>query len=388
MNASEGGSGGEISGGLSVGCLAPCHSFTGLVEQWKTSTHYATYIANLGGEEVDSWTGQTACGNCHAIDGIQQRVAGNVIAAGTTPPNAGHGQTNYLNSTNSKVAESTYAGHATVAVVHCSTCHDVNSNTDPHVTGKPYVPGSFPLRVPTGTMDQALIEKSSAAGVSTGTEAGKYGRGNVCIWCHKSRKDVTNYITATNGISNTYWGPHEGPQSDIYTGKGGYQYAGKAYTNSSHQGFANGCLDCHMPRAAGVNQGIGDHSFYAQLSSCQKAGCHANATSFDVVGGQSLVKNGLRELRAALNGKGWLTRSTASPYAGLTSTQETDDLFTSDMPMPGAMGLTADQAGALYNYLLVVRGSGFGVHNPAYVRQLIYDSILALGKTPTTITRP
>ena len=44
-------------GGLTTGCLSPCHGFTGIVEQWKTSTHYATYIANLGGEEVASWTG-------------------------------------------------------------------------------------------------------------------------------------------------------------------------------------------------------------------------------------------------------------------------------------------------------------------------------------------
>ena len=123
-SAGETSAGGETGmPGLTVGCLAPCHSFSGIVEQWKTSTHYATYIANLGGEEVSSWTGATACGNCHAIDGIQQRVAGTVNAVGTAPPDAAHGQTNYINSTNSRLAEATYAGHATVAVVHCTTCH-------------------------------------------------------------------------------------------------------------------------------------------------------------------------------------------------------------------------------------------------------------------------
>jgi hypothetical protein len=374
-----------------VGCLAPCHSFTGIVEQWKTSTHYATYIANLGGEEVSSWTGATACGNCHAIDGIQHRVAGNVNASGTTPPDAVHGETNYINSSNMRLAEATYAGHATVAVVHCSTCHDVNPATDPHVTGEPYVAGSFPLRVPTGAADQALIEKSPVAGTATGTPAGAYGRGNVCIWCHKSRKDVTNYITAANAISNTYWGPHEGPQSDVYTGKGGYHYTGKTYTNSSHQNFENGCLDCHMPRAAGVNQGIGDHSFYPQLSACQKSGCHSTTTSFNVAGGQAFVKNALKELRVALNANGWLTRSAAAPYGTLTPTEEADEQFTADMPKPLASNvtLTADQAGALYNYLLIVRGSGMGVHNPVYVRQLIYDSIQAVtGMAPKSLTRP
>jgi hypothetical protein len=58
--------------------------------------------------------------------------------------------------------------------------------------------------------------------------------------------------------------------------------------------------------------------------------------------------------------------------------------------MPGVTGLTADQAGALYNYLILARGSAGGVHNPIYVRQLVYDSVLAVtGSAPATIpTRP
>src|SRR5687768_5707596 len=53
--------GGFPEGGLTTSCLGPCHGFTGIVEQWKTSKHYATYIANLGGEEVESWTGASTC---------------------------------------------------------------------------------------------------------------------------------------------------------------------------------------------------------------------------------------------------------------------------------------------------------------------------------------
>jgi hypothetical protein len=43
--------------------------------------------------------------------------------------------------------------------------------------------------------------------------------------------------------------------------------------------------------------------------------------------------------------------------------------------------------GALYNYLLLARGSGGGVHNPLYVRQLIFDSVLELtNNPPATVT--
>jgi hypothetical protein len=356
------------------------------VEQWKTSTHYATFIANLGGEEVGTWTGATACGNCHAIDAIQQRVAGNVLFGGTTgAANVTHGETNYLDSTSGKLSEVAYAGQATVAVVHCSTCHDTSAASDPHLTGENYTPGSFPLRVPSGPTDQARIEKSPLFGTVEGTEAGNYGMGNACIWCHKSRKDVTHYIGATTNLTSIHWGPHGGPQSDIYSGKGGYHFGTNTYNNSTHQGFTNGCVDCHMPSVAS-NQGVGDHSFYPQLSACQKSGCHTTATSFDVGGGQSAMKGGIQELRVALNTAGWLSRSESSPYVELTADELEDQQFQLDHVRPGATGLLPDQVGALYNYLLLARGSGGGAHNPIYVRQLIYDSVLELtGSAPATV---
>ncbi len=375
---------GEIPAGtLETSCLSPCHGFTGIVEQWKTSTHYATFIANLGGEEVPTWTGATACGNCHAIDGIEQRLAGNVNVNGTNSPQSALGQNNYLDSTNSRVTEATYAGTATVAVVHCTTCHDVDPATDPHVTGETYQAGSFPLRVPTGTGKQALLEKSSAVGVVDGTPAGPYGKGNACIWCHKSRKDVTNYIGASNNLSG-YWGPHEGPQSDIYTGKGGYHYSGKTYKTSSHQAFANGCIDCHMPPVAS-NQGVGNHSFYPQLSACGKQGCHSNPDSFDINGQQTAMMDNIQELRVELNTEGFLTRGSGP----LTSTDLADREFAVDK-VASQSGIAADVAGAVYNYLLLARGSGGGVHNPVYTRQLVYDSYFALtGSAPTTLpSRP
>ncbi len=50
--------------------------------------------------------------------------------------------------------------------------------------------------------------------------------------------------------------------------------------------------------------------------------------------------------------------------------------------MPGATLdgglLTQDQAGALYDYILVARGGASGVHNPKYIGQLLYDSYYAL----------
>jgi hypothetical protein len=52
----------------------------------------------------------------------------------------------------------------------------------------------------------------------------------------------------------------------------------------------------------------------------------------------------------------------------------------------GTSGVTADLAGALYNYLLLARGSAGGIHNPIYSRELIFDSVKAItGNPPASI---
>jgi hypothetical protein len=380
------------AGTLNASCMVPCHTFSGIVEQWKTSRHYATYVANLGGDEAESWTGPKACGNCHAEDGVQQRLAGNVTYSGTTGPVEGaNGQLNYKDSTSGKISETTYAGQATVAVVGCPTCHDDSPAHDPHLTGKDYALGDFPLRVPSGDTDYAIVEKSSAVGTSDGTRV-KYQAGNACMWCHKSRKDVTNYITATNNITSNTWGPHEGPAADLFTGTGGYEFTGKSYQNSSHQGFAEGCVRCHMPDVE-ANMGIGDHGFYPQLSVCT-ATCHVSSKNFDVAGGQTKVKNGLQNLREKLNSGSssgdpvafppLLTRDGTNP---LNDTDLNDQNWNQDNALP-ANAVPADVAGALYNYFMIARASGYGVHNPYYVNELLYDSVVAVNGDTTGMVRP
>jgi hypothetical protein len=379
------GAGGVPGDILTASCMTPCHGFEGVVEQWKTSRHYAAYVANLDGEEVESWTGAKSCGNCHAIDGIEQRLAGNVKFNGTMGPGElAHGQISYKNSSSGAISEAVYAGQATVAVVHCSTCHITEGDADPHKTGGDYVPGSFELRVPAENDEYAIIEKSSMLGSSTGTQTESYGSGHACMWCHKSRKDVTNYVLAPNtNITSSHWGPHDGPHADIYTGEGGFEYSGKTYTNSSHTGFAKGCVDCHMPPIA-ENMGVANHSFYPQLSVCTTA-CHRNATSFDVNGGQSETKVALQRLRETLDGWNLLSRNGTDP---LTDDELGDEEWRHDEALPQSAPVPQARAGALYNYFIVARGSAFGVHNPSYTQQLLYDSIQAAEGDLTGIVRP
>ena len=131
-------------------------------------------------------------------------------------------------------------------------------------------------------------------------------------------------------------------------------------------------------------QNVPDHSFNPNLSACKQ--CHATATTFNVNGFQSQIQSAMTEIETWLNGQGFLTRATAAPYVPLTAAQLGDGNWDQDLPTPGATFdgglLTQDQAGALYDYILVARGAASGVHNPKYVGQLLYDSYNAIPGFP------
>jgi len=358
-------------------CTNPCHTFNGVVDQWRLSGHSHPQESEVGGG---------ACGNCHGIDGIENRVANrSVVAPGSpAPTNVDKGHLSYANGTGA-LSEISYAGATTIGKIHCSTCHRFDQTTDPHVIGS-YTPGQAPIRVAGGPTDLAYVERTPAGGATPAGQAVSFGAGNLCIFCHKSRKDVTFYITASNTLS-TRWGPHNGPQADLYTGKGGYSLAqaGETYGTATHTTIANGCVSCHMqPNAA--NGSVPDHTMKPKVAYCKT--CHATyaGTDFDIDGGRSDVRKGLSELQGLLNTAGLLTRGTGPLDADALS----DAQFNQDMVKSPGAPVDASTAGALYNYLVIAKGKDLGVHNPRYAKQLLWDSIRFLkGSNPTFIpTRP
>ena len=375
------GGGGDGGGSILTGaCTQPCHTFGGVVDQWRFSNHSHPQKNLIGGG---------ACGNCHAIDGLQQRVANKYAVApdSGTPVNVPKGHLSYA-TTAGGVGEIGYGGATTIGLIHCATCHDFNATNDPHVVGK-YVPGTAAIRVPGGSADTVFIEKSPVAGAVTGQTL-SYKAANVCVMCHKSRKDVTAYITATNVISSPYWGPHEGPQTDVYSGKGGYQFAGLTYGTSAHAAIGNTCVGCHMSPVA-LNGNVPDHTMKPNVAYCKSCHTTYTGTNFDIQGGRTVVKNALSELETALNNLGLLTRSPAAPYSALSEDDLGDAQFNLDRTRPGGNAganftLDAVTAGALYNYLIIARSKDLGVHNPTYEKQLLWDSIKQIkGTDPVSL---
>ena len=288
-------SGTSLDGGvtLQVGCPSPCHGFNGVVAQFQTSVHYTEYLVNVSSAtpETEWTTTGAACGNCHSIDALAQRAAGHVLTSDDGGVvNLASGDLQYRDPVTGALSTANYAGTATVAEVYCTTCHAVTNANDPHVTGVPWTPGSFPLVVSPDGGD-IYVEKSPTTRAVEGTNAGNFGPGDTCMWCHRSRVDVTNYLSPKgNAITSVFWGPHEGPQADLFTGIGGYQYAGRGlHTQSTHEQVLS-CVDCHMiNRTDNVN--VPDHSFNPNLLACAQCRTRPRPRSTSESGFESQVQS-------------------------------------------------------------------------------------------------
>jgi len=266
----------------------------------------------------------SSCSACHTSEGFVE------VANGGTPGT-------YDNAT----------------VIHCFTCHAPHSN------------GDFGLRV---NAPQTL-----ANGVSRDISLG-----NICAACHVARRDVNTYVAGSVTLSS-HWGPPHSTQSDNLFGSNGYEYTGYTYTDlTAHRtATADGCLDCHLRTTR--NFVVGGHSFNMRaviadepetgghqefteiLNTAACRTCHGNLSDFDYNGVQTEIDSLADTLMTILITAGMID-SSGHPMSGVT--------------------VSADSAGALWNWLMVYEDRSRGVHNSRYMRSMLDSAIKFMQGTP------
>lgn len=183
------------------------------------------------------------------------------------------------------------------------------------------------------------------------------GKANLCISCHQSRPvspwpDKTN-PTGTVTITSYRYGPHHGPQGNLFNGTAGYEI-GTGYANSAHKSqLTNSCNTCHMGTANGVE--TGGHTMGFNATQCSSCHSDAAALTTKIATAQSDITNLYDSLETILLNKGHLR---ADKYV-TTGTY------------------TNDEAGVIYNYVLVKEDRSLGIHNYPYIKKLLENSIAA-----------
>jgi len=174
---------------------------------------------------------------------------------------------------------------------------------------------------------------------------------NLCAACHQPRRPAP--VADDNGnfnITSSHYGPHHAPNATFLVGMGGYEVAGPdAYpaVGSATHAASSSCVDCHMFAYA---DGQGGHALVPSDASCVV--CHTNG----IPDMEAEIVGLMDDLAALLMAEGVLDADA--------------HVVKGEFPV--------DVAGAFFNWKLVKEDLSHGIHNPAYTRALLNNSIAAL----------
>jgi len=317
------GDGTKISKSLDASVCMQCHdSPLNEIEgrMWVTSPHDSGMIAI---QNLESTINTSSCGQCHNGGGFVDYANGNKL-------------------------QSTYAQMP----LSCAGCHD------PHDASKPY-----------------QLRKVTADTLTNGYQINEGGVGQLCMNCHRARSAANGAIVAGY---KSHFGPHEGPQTDLFFGQNGYQFGDNSISGlTTHTQLTDACVTCHMAADTVDSKAkniLGGHTW--KISGADSTGaqvdnttacraCHGSITDFDQIpapydyagiAGNGPVPGVQTEVDSLLSK---LARSLP------------DSLVSGTISSSGAKKLTQNQLGAYWDYLLITKDGSHGVHNAKYTFALL-----------------
>jgi hypothetical protein len=306
----------KITVSYAVGTCTQCHdskSHHVKGAEWNNSVHAITVTSPSG-------AGREACVGCHTGIGFAQRGAA---------------------STNT-----------TYEAIGCAGCHD------PHDASKP-----------------AQLRVNDTVTLIAGVTLTNAGTSATCMSCHMARSKASTYVDTAAASSR--FGPHHGPQADMFLGVNGYTY-GKTIPSSAHRdAITNACVTCHMQATASTDPTFllaGGHTFSMtatvngtemdMVGACAK--CHGPISTFDFprqdYDGDGVVNGIQTEVQGLLNQLGLLLPPVGVAKSSLNITTN----------------WTRQQLRAAWNYQMVLEDRSMGVHNLAYTVGLLKASIADL----------
>lgn len=292
-------------------------------EDWATSRHARvdTHVAErfMAGNSV------TSCGECHSGD----YVYGERIQGGTVPDNALAGV---------PIAEM----HAN----ECAICHDPHMRTNNAVT--PEDGRDYQLRFP---------EVAYPAPATTIAAVTNPARFNLCGQCHHSRGR-----TWADGSR----GPHHSIQANVYYGEMPLPDEDSAKLVpgrvSVHLGAVQQCATCHLHRQDFMSEeapAISGHTFAINELSCISSNCHNSLADalFRLNVLQTEIQERIDDIKNRLGPVSqWGYTSDGGPNAA------------------GQAALPDEIKKARFLISYAEYDGSLGMHNPAYVREMLIEA--------------
>lgn len=308
---------------LSSALCGVCHTGTHHphFEEWSESGHTRLQEAVSGGMLAGSTSSVQNCGLCHSGDVFVQ-----VQAKGRT------------------IDDDAFVGltAADLTRITCAVCHDPHRRTGN--AAAPDEGRDFQLRF------REVATPRATNSIAAATDRTRF---NLCGQCHHSRGRVW---------TETMRAPHHSNQSNVFVGEMpmpvGQENRPLVFSRVSVHSFApEQCATCHMFRQdfrSDVAPAISGHTFGINFNSCAASGCHPSVAQ---------ARSVQATLRAEIDGRlAAVRRALGNPATWEYSTAggPQDQSTVSD---------AVKQARFLYYYAL--NDGSKGMHNPAYVRDML-----------------
>ncbi len=307
-----------------------------------------------GRDGKDGLDGTASCVACHNKTTRALAEAQFAVSAHGTMPNkqtgancvACHSSEGFIESL-TNTSTKTFTALTSASALKCVSCHTSHSTFDFKKDGQDYaLRTTAPVKL---FMDQTVTLN--------------LGHSNICVNCHQPRSTKPAANAEGNFVvANFRFGPHYGTQAVMLEGLWGYHHAQGSTAipgvgSHAHRKNAT-CTSCHMHDGTGTT---GGHSWKVGPEACKS--CHSNITTKEAITASKSEFYALfNQLGVKLLEKGALRTNAAG---GLE-------------PNPGTYPIAV--AGALFNYRMLYSDHSGGIHNPAYAKALLRNSIEALDR--------
>lgn len=244
-------------------------------------------------------------------------------------------------------------------MIGCATCHD------PHGNGNEYALRNTPAGSDT------LANGWSYTGLG--------GKGNLCINCHKGRRD--NVTFTQTQVTSQFWGPHYSVQANVFFGQNAAQFTTPYLSGGHRYAIGDACVTCHMVatvHTGNVNRDkVGGHSFklhnpdtgYYHTTSCTP--CYGPVTSWNDFqalvdyDGDGIVESIPNELDGMLQVIRILLPPTGIDSISWQMIRDLNDLTVRK---------------AYYNYQFIKNDQSKGMHNSKFEFDVLLKTKVALGQ--------
>lgn len=238
----------------------------------------------------------------------------------------------------------------------------------------------------------------------SGTVVDGLGSSALCSVCHQGRQSAGGVAKAVAGLDDDTVQPalaflnvHYGIAAAVMHGadvQGGYQYPDKAYAGRfMHVPSASSCTSCHEAHSTTVatdscfacHGGVTDtRSIRTRHTDFDGDGDASGGIHQEIFGLHKRLNDAIRKYAAEISGNPIVYAKDSFPYF-FNDTDGDGQIAPEDAVMANRYASwTPRLLKAAYNYQFVAKDGGGYVHNPAYLLQLLHDSLESLSQRVET----